>query len=125
MFWKGVSWASCSAIWAVDWRSKCWRRRGGDGGMRREKVLLKESNWSLDLSMGWEVWSLWREFSRREKSGWFLVRRASTVIPVPPGTALHQLFSVPRTGRSLAGASSQSDIRERVFFLGGGDFSVI
>ena len=81
--------------------------------MRREKVLVEESNWSLDLSIGWLFWSFWREFSRREKSGWFFVRSDSTVMPVPPGTALHQLFSVPKTGRSLAGASSESDIRER------------
>lgn len=33
-------------------------------------------------------------------------------MPVPPRTALHQLFSVPPTGRCLGGGSSDSDIIE-------------
>lgn len=34
-------------------------------------------------------------------SGGVVKWRAKTVMPVPPGTALHQLYSVPPTGRDL------------------------
>lgn len=33
--------------------------------------------------------------------GGLVRRRARTVMPVPTGTALHQLYSVPPTGRAL------------------------
>lgn len=74
--------------------------------MMKEKgvvVVTAELWWSFERRRGWMVWSLWRADWRREKSGWFLRRRANTVMPVPPGTALHQLFSVPDTGRRCGG----------------------
>lgn len=51
--------------------------------------------------MGWEFWRLWRAVWRFEKFGGLERRRARTVMPVPLGTALHQLSSVPPTGRVL------------------------
>lgn len=49
--------------------------------------------------MGWEIWSLWRAFLRRETSGFLEEMIAKTAIPVPPTTARHQLCSVPPTAR--------------------------
>lgn len=49
--------------------------------------------------MGCEFWSLWRAFWRRGICGGLERRRLRTVEPVPIGTALHQLNSVPPTGR--------------------------
>lgn len=48
------------------------------------------------------------------KLGCLLKRRDSTVIPVPPLAALHQLFSVPLIERGFAddGSGSESDIME-------------
>lgn len=40
-----------------------------------------------------------------EMSGGLERRRARTVVPVPMGTALHQLYSVPPTGRALGSSS--------------------
>lgn len=39
--------------------------------------------------------------------GGFERRRATTVMPVPPGTALHQLCSVPPAGRHLNSAAGR------------------
>lgn len=36
--------------------------------------------------------------------------RAKTVTPVPPGTALHQLYSVPPTGRDTASEEESADM---------------
>lgn len=38
--------------------------------------------------------------------GCFESRRARTVMPVPVGTALHQLYSVPPTGRAMGSGAS-------------------
>ena len=59
------------------------------------------SKWSLERSIGWVDWSWCRAAWRDGISGGFARRRAKTVVPVPPGTALHQLYSVPPTGRDM------------------------
>lgn len=51
------------------------------------------------MRIGLEFRSLLRAFWRTEMFGDFDKRRAKTVIPVPPGTALHQLYSVAPAGR--------------------------
>lgn len=82
----------------------------------KEKVFLQVSKWSLERRMGWETWSLQRAASRSEISGGLERRRDKTVMPVPPGTALHQLYSVPPAGLTLGsgvlgvGFWSNSDI---------------
>lgn len=44
---------------------------------------------------------MWRAVWRSGISEGFDRRSAKTVMPVPPGTALHQLYSVPPTGRAF------------------------
>nr|GMD88409.1 hypothetical protein Iba_chr14cCG6750 [Ipomoea batatas] len=61
--------------------------------------------WSLELRIGWAICNFLRAFSRSGISIGFDKRIANTVIPVPPGTALHQLYSVPPTGRLLGCAA--------------------
>ena len=66
----------------------------------KEAVVLVE--WiNLALRIGWKFWSLLMAFCRREISGALETRRARTPMPVPPGTARHQLYSVPPTHRPL------------------------
>lgn len=61
--------------------------------------------------MGWEIWSLRRAFWRNETPGDLEKRRARTVMPVPPGTARHQLSSVAPTARDWGSADcEESDI---------------
>lgn len=45
-------------------------------------------------------------------SGGVVKWRAKTVMPVPPGTALHQLYSVPPTGRDLCCSDMFCLVRE-------------
>lgn len=54
-------------------RSKDIRRRGGVGGMTKEKLVLVELVFlcSMDLRIGWAFWSLLRAFWRSEISGSF------------------------------------------------------
>lgn len=47
---------------------------------------------------------MWREDWRWGISGGFERSKPRTVVPVPPGTARHQLCSVPPTGRDLDSA---------------------
>ena len=49
---------------------------------------------------------------RLGRSGGFERRRPRTVVPVPPGAARHQLYSVPPTGRDLDSPAGGSDISE-------------
>ncbi|CAN0879484.1 hypothetical protein LINGRAHAP2_LOCUS13070, partial [Linum grandiflorum] len=56
-----------------------------------EEGLLR----SLDRRMGWLVWRVWRAVWRAAEFGDLVVRNARTAVPVPPGTALDQLCSVP------------------------------
>lgn len=73
------------------------------------------SKFSLARRIGWVIWSLVMEFWRRLKSGFRVTRMNNTVMPVPPDTALHQLFSVPPTGRIFAGeppVSAMGGIRD-------------
>jgi hypothetical protein len=72
----------------------------------KENVFVLLPEWSLDLRIGWEFWSLWRAFSRPEFRGSLDVRMAKTAMPVPPGTARHQLCSVPPTARPLGSTVS-------------------
>jgi len=67
----------------------------------KEKVLVVELKRSLVRSRGREFCSLSRVAWRRWISGCFDKRRAKTVMPVPRGTDLHQLYSVAPTGRAL------------------------
>ena len=64
----------------------------------KEIVFVVVLELSLDLRIGCEFWSLWIAVWRCEMFGVLEERRASTAMPVPPGTALHQLYSVPPTG---------------------------
>lgn len=64
-------------------------------------MLVEGVKRSLELRIGLDIWILWRAFCRSEMSGGFERRRARTVVPVPPGTDLHQLYSVPPTDRTL------------------------
>lgn len=73
-------------------------------GVTKENSLAAALWWSLERRFGWEFWSLWRAFWRNDKVGSFERWRANTVVPVPPGTALHQLYSVPPTGRVFGSA---------------------
>ena len=85
----------------MDKRSDGCIWRWGFGTVREENVWVVGVKWSLERRIGWEIWSLWRAFWRMDKSGGFERRRARTVMPVPPGTAFHQLCSVPPTGRRV------------------------
>lgn len=80
--------------------------------MRYEKVLVVVLKWSLERRIGWEFWRLWRAVWKDEISGGLERRTARTVVPVPVGTALHQLYSVPPTGRS-SGARGSPDMLVR------------
>lgn len=72
----------------------------------KENELAAASKWSLERRMAWEFWSLRRADWRVEICGGFERRRVSTVTPVPPGTALHQLYSVPPTGLDFGSGNS-------------------
>lgn len=72
----------------------------------KEKVLLVGSKRSLDRRRGWELWNLLKVFWRSERSGGLERMRVRTVMPVPVGTALHQLYSVPPAGRALGSSGS-------------------
>lgn len=76
------------------------------GGMRKEKFLVVVWKWSLERMIGWAFWRFWREVRVVEISGGVERRRAMTVMPVPVGTALHQLYSVPPTVRVFGPATS-------------------
>lgn len=69
--------------------------------MRKEKSRRKGSWWILERRIGWRFWRVWREDWRWGISGGFERSKPRTVVPVPPGTARHQLCSVPPTGRDL------------------------
>ena len=84
-------------MWEVDWRSKDWILTQGLRCVTKEKLFLEASKWSLERRMGWETWSLERAASKSGISGGLERRRDKTVMPVPLGTALHQLYSVPPT----------------------------
>ena len=86
-------------MWDVDWRSNGWIWTRGFGGVMKWKVLVESSRWIFERRIGWEFWRSWRAFWRIEMFGGLEKRKPNTVIPVPPGTALHQLNSVPPTGR--------------------------
>lgn len=88
------------------------------GGVTKEKEVGTVGVWwILERRIGWEFWRLWRAVSRSEMFGSLERRRAKTVMPVPLGTALHQLYSVPPTGRALSsggcGLGFWSDMSER------------
>lgn len=93
-----------SMIVKVDERLNVLTLTKGVGDVTKEDVFVPVLEWSLDLRIGWQFWSLWRAFSRREVSGNLEVRMAKTAMPVPPGMARHQLCSVPPTGRPLGSA---------------------
>lgn len=78
--------------------------------MTKEKALAEGSNRSLERSIGWASWSLWMHVWRWERLGGLEKSRAKTVTPVPPGTALHQLYSVPPTGRDTASEGESVDM---------------
>ena len=67
----------------------------GAGEVTKEKVRSEVVQWSLELRIGWEIWSLWSAFWRRGMSRGLEMSNASTAMPVPPRTALHQFNSVP------------------------------
>lgn len=67
----------------------------------KEIVFVVVLELSRDLRIGCEFWSLWIAVWRCEMFGALEERRASTAMPVPPGTAWHQLYSVPPTGLPL------------------------
>lgn len=71
------------------------------GRAMKEKVFVVGLMCSLELRIGWEIWKLWRAVWRFEISGGFERRRDRTVMPVPPGMALHQLYSVTPRVRPL------------------------
>lgn len=93
-------------IWDVDERSngRIWRLVVG--GIRKEKFLVVVWKWSLERMIGWAFWRFWRVVWVVEISGGVERRRAMTVVPVPVGTALHQLYSVPPTVRVFVPATS-------------------
>lgn len=78
--------------------------------MNNKKVLVEGSDRSFERSIGWDCWSLWMEACRWDRSGGLEKSRDNAVTPVPPGTALHQLYSVPPTGRDLASGGDSVDI---------------
>ncbi|MFS7903668.1 hypothetical protein Hanom_Chr01g00026721 [Helianthus anomalus] len=56
--------------------------------------------------MGWWDWSWWMRDWRWGRLGGLERSMAETVTPVPPGTALHQLCSVPPRGRDIVAGVS-------------------
>lgn len=50
------------------------------------------------------------EACRCDRLGGLEKSRAKAVTPVPPGTALHQLYSVPPTERDIASGEDSVDI---------------
>ena len=73
----------------------------GEEEVTKENVFVAVLEWSLDLRIGWESWSFLRAVWRSETSSALEESRAKTAMPVPPGTALHQLCSVSPTDRPL------------------------
>lgn len=77
---------------------RIWRGEGEGEGRREVEVRV-------ELRTGWEFWRPLRA-SWRFRNGRGLLRwRARTVMPVPVGTALYQLYSVPDIGRYSGGVS--------------------
>ena len=67
----------------------------------KEIVFVVVLELSLDLRIGCEFWSLWIAVWRCEMFGALEERRASMAMPVPPGTAWHQLYLVPHNWSAL------------------------
>lgn len=67
----------------------------------KEIVFVVVLELSPDLRIGCEFWSLLIAVWRCEMFGALEERIASTAMPVPPGTAWRQLYSVPPTGLPL------------------------
>ena len=78
-------------------RSKDWTLRSEVDVVEKEKEDVLELKWREELRIGWVFWRLWRAFWRREGSGGLERRKPKTAVPVPPGTALHHVYSLPPT----------------------------
>lgn len=92
-----------SVVWS--WRS------GGSEGVTNEKTLVADGSYrSFDRRIGWLIWSLLMVVCKRVVSIGLENKKAKMLMPVPLGTALHQLNSVPPTGREMAVGGAWVDI---------------
>lgn len=98
--------SSSSKEWKGEDKGLVSMDSNGEGGMEK-KGGDSWGNDSWDRRIGWLIWRVWIA-DWREEEGMGLERRSKrTVTPVPPGTARHQLNSVPATGlETCSGASS-------------------